>query len=444
MVIDWKKIREQDNGFLKNIGKYLADNKKNPRNPNEMWQNFQQFCLDEAEKHFGLLIEIPEEVVPVRSGDGHILTDSSEILNRWVQYFKSLLNEKSLATDEFELSKPIHVHVDPITAEEVKAAISKIKNGKTFGPDGIPVELWKHLPDVGREWLAELFNKILNDEQMPDDWRNCFLTPMYKEKGDSSECENYRGFVLISHTQKIWERVLSARILPFCKISENQFGFVNDKNNKKAINTFLNLIETSMMEKTDLHAVFMDLEKAFDRIQRALVWEALRSRKIPEIYVKAAIDTYRDCTVQIKLFSSDISCKFPVKVGLHQGSPLSPLLFTIYMDTITADILDPLPWTILYADDILIIKKSREEAELKLLEWNSTLLENGLKICDPKTAYMKFSFNDTQSVGPFETIFLDGIKVRMVNEYNYLGRIISNDLKDIQPKKIKSKKCKPQ
>lgn len=425
--INWKKIREEEGReFVKIVEKYLSDNLNSSEFPNEMWENFVKFTLPEAGKHLGFLTKTPEEIIQIKSVNGEILTESKAILERWVQYFEYLLNEK-LPSDEVVSSEPSNISVDQITIQEVKAAISKTKNGKQLGPDFIPVELWKVLSDIAHDWLKELFNKILEGQAMPDVWRNSFLTSRYKDKGDTSECESYRGFVLECHTLKIWEKILSTRIHPYCNVSKNQFGFVNGRSSNNAINTFLNLIATSSKDKVDLHAVFIDLEKAFDRVQRELVWEVLRSRKLPEMYVGAIIDTYKDCTTQIKLYSCDTSEKFLINVGLHQGSALSPLLFTTFIDTITADIQDPLPWTILYADDILLIQRTKEEAEFKLNQWNSTLRKNGLRICAPKTAYMKFSFADPDFIGPNETLNLDGNPVKMTDNYNYLGSKISEE-----------------
>ena len=69
-----------------------------------------------------------------------------------------------------------------------------------------------------------------------------------------------------------------------------------------------------------------------------------------------------------------------MKVGLHQGSVLSPLLFIIVMDVITREIQDGLPWELLYADDIVLMADSEDELKVKFLKWKRSMELKGLKL----------------------------------------------------------------
>jgi hypothetical protein len=71
---------------------------------------------------------------------------------------------------------------------------------------------------------------------------------------------------------------------------------------------------------------------------------------------------------------------FAVKVGLHQGSVLSPLLFLVVMDVIAKEIREGLQWEILYAYDIVLIVMSMEELKDKILRWKATMEAKGLKV----------------------------------------------------------------
>ncbi|VDP11143.1 unnamed protein product [Heligmosomoides polygyrus] len=71
-----------------------------------------------------------------------------------------------------------------------------MKLGKAAGPDGVPVEAWKVLGDCGVNWLTQFFNRVTIEGKMPDDWRNSIIVPIFKQKGDASECSNYRGIKL--------------------------------------------------------------------------------------------------------------------------------------------------------------------------------------------------------------------------------------------------------
>jgi len=73
------------------------------------------------------------------------------------------------------------------------------------GPDGIPIEAWKHLGELAVKFLTTQFNNILKNEEIPEEWRKSVLVPIYKNKGETQECGNYRGIKLMIHTMKMWE-----------------------------------------------------------------------------------------------------------------------------------------------------------------------------------------------------------------------------------------------
>ena len=91
---------------------------------------------------------------------------------------------------------------------------------------------------------------------------------------------------LMSHTMKIYERVLNSRLRQIATLNENQCEFVEGKSTLDAIQSLRILVENYRDNYNDLHMVFIDLEKAFDRVPRDLIWAALRAQKVPEIFVK--------------------------------------------------------------------------------------------------------------------------------------------------------------
>ena len=64
---------------------------------------------------------------------------------------------------------------------------------------------------------------------MPEEWRRSMLIPIYKNKGNAQCCGNYRGIKLMSHTMKIWERIIEARLRDRVEISKQQYGFMPGK-----------------------------------------------------------------------------------------------------------------------------------------------------------------------------------------------------------------------
>ena len=83
-----------------------------------------------------------------------------------------------------------------------------MKNHKAMEPNNIPIEVWKCMGEEDISWLTKLFNAILKSKKMSDEWRNSTLVPIYKNKRDVQNCKNYKGIQLMSHTMKLWERVI--------------------------------------------------------------------------------------------------------------------------------------------------------------------------------------------------------------------------------------------
>ena len=224
-----------------------------------------------------------------------------------------------------------------------------MKLGKAMGPDGIPVEVWKSLGEEGVDMLLDLLQKIFEQEKMPEEWRDSVIVPIFKEKGDIQDCGNYRGIKMISHTMKIWERVIDRRLREETTIGEEQFGFMPGRGTTDAIFAARQVIEKHREMQKELHLVFIDLEKAYDRVPQQEVWRCLREQGVPEKYVRLVKDTYEDARTQVKT-SVGLTGHITVRVGLHQGSSLSPYLFDMILDVMGRGIKEQPPWCMLDAE----------------------------------------------------------------------------------------------
>lgn len=228
-----------------------------------------------------------------------VLSREECIRVRWKEYFERLLNEEN-PQKIAEEGNPQARAVTDSTREEVKRALNKMKNGKAVGPDGIPVEVWKALGEGGVDILWDLFSKIFHQVKIPDSWRNSIMVPVYKGKGDIQDCSNYRGIKLISHTMKIYERTIEQRIRNESEISEEQFGFIPGKGTVDLIFALTQTMEKYTERQKELHLVFIDLEKAYDRVPRKEVWRCMREKGISEKYVRVIQDMYEGATTQVR------------------------------------------------------------------------------------------------------------------------------------------------
>jgi hypothetical protein len=298
-----------------------------------------------------------------------------------------------------------------------------MKGGKTMGPDGIPIKVWKCLGDIAIVWLTKLFNHIFRSNRMPEEWRST-LVPIFKNKGDIQNCTNYRGIKLMSHTMKLWERVIEHRLRGMTHIIMNQFGFMPGRSTIKAIFLIRQVIERYKEQKKDLHMVFIDLEKAYDEILRNPMWWALDKHKIPTMYVTLIKDMYDKAMTSVRTTDDDTNV-FPINIGLHQGSALSPYLFALVIDEVTRDIQGDIPWCMLFADDVALIDKSREGVNRKLELWRQTLESKGFRISRTKTEYMRCDFGTT--ISEDGDVSLGGQVVPKKDTFRYLGSMLQRD-----------------
>jgi Reverse transcriptase (RNA-dependent DNA polymerase) len=110
----------------------------------------------------------------------------------------------------------------------------------------------------------------------------------------------------------------------------------------EAIFLITQLMERHREQKKDLHMIFIDLEKAYDKIPRNIMWWTLKRKLVLTKYVTLIKDMYTNTVTCVRACDGE-SDTFPIKIGLHQGSALSPYIFTLVMDEITNDIQEDIP-----------------------------------------------------------------------------------------------------
>ena len=150
----------------------------------------------------------------------------------------------------------------------MKNALRRMKKGKAVGPDELQVDVWKCIGKMGIKFLTRLFNRLLMGERMPEEWRRSVVIPIYKNRWDAQCCGNYRGIKLMSFTMKVWERIIETRLRDTVEISKQQNRFLPGKKTTDAMCALRMLMEKYREDKRELRCVFVDLEKAYDRVPR--------------------------------------------------------------------------------------------------------------------------------------------------------------------------------
>ncbi|KAK3564458.1 hypothetical protein QTP86_022630, partial [Hemibagrus guttatus] len=147
----------------------------------------------------------------------------------------------------------------------------------------------------------------------------------------------------------------------------------------------------------------------------------LRKSGVAEKYVRVVQDMYERSRTVVRCVVGQTE-EFNVEVGLHQGSALSPFLFAIVMDQLSEEVRQESPWTMMFADDIVICSESREQVEENLERWRFALERRGMKVSGSKTEYM--CVNEREGSG---TVRLQGEEVKKVQEFKYLGSTVQSN-----------------
>jgi len=165
---------------------------------------------------------------------------------------------------------------------------------------------------------------------------------------------------------KVVERIFEHRIWQQIEVDNMQFGFMKGKGTTYAIFTVRQMQENFRVKGKKLYFGFVDLEKAFDRVPREVIRWAMR---------KLGVETFVS-TVYVN------SSGFEVKVGMHQGSALSSLLFVIVVEAISSKFRVALPWELLNADDLVLVVIAETEEDLikRLNEWKNNVENRGMGI----------------------------------------------------------------
>ncbi|KAK3525845.1 hypothetical protein QTP70_010916 [Hemibagrus guttatus] len=301
----------------------------------------------------------------VYSGGGELLASTGDIVGRWKEYFEDLLNP--IDTPSVEEPEAEASEVDSfITQAEVTEVVQQLLGGKAPGVDEIRPEYLKSLDVVGLSWLTRLCNIVWWSGTVPLDWATGVVVPLFK-KGDRRVCSNYRGITLLSLPGTVYSRVLERRVRPLVepRIQEEQCGFRPSCGTLDQLCTLHRVLEGSWEFAQVVHMCFVDLEKAFDRVPRGILWEVLWEYGVHGPLLNAVRSLYNRSRSLVRI----ASCKsdlFPVHVGLRQGCPLSPVLFIVFMDRISrcSQRLEGIQFgdhrisSLIFADDVVLLAPS--------------------------------------------------------------------------------------
>jgi hypothetical protein len=229
----------------------------------------------------------------VKRGNGSVTRDKSEVLNEWKDYYADLLQSSDSADYNNEFRDVIaqrllnndvpgptlepHCMNMNVTMKEVEMAVNNLKKGKAAGLDNIPAEVLKNPTCVSI--LHQIIDFCFHNSVSPAEWRKGLLSPILKPGGEPTDTQAYRGITLLSIPCKVYADILNRRLQNWLEetngLSEEQNGFRRQRGCAEHIYSICNLINTRKSQRKSTFVCFVDIRKAFDKVDRTCLWYKL-------------------------------------------------------------------------------------------------------------------------------------------------------------------------
>ena len=181
----------------------------------------------------------------------------------------------------------------------------------------------------------------------------------------------------LEHGVKVVERVFEKRLHIIVSVGNIQFGFMPERGTIDPIFILRRMQDEYHAKGKKL--CFVDLEKAFDRVPKKVLEWVLRKKEIPQVLVGSVMSLYEGAKTRVRV-DSELSDEFEVKVGMHQGSVLSPFLFALSVDVDTEFARESALSELLYAGDLILMSEIIEGPMNKFLRWKEAFENKGLKL----------------------------------------------------------------
>ena len=317
---------------------------------------------------------------------------------------------------------------NPIFIEQM---IRKCPNGKAPGLSGLMVEAIKPLKSHVAQVMAKMINIILRTGLIPKAWK-CATMILIPKKPGAKEVGDLRPIALTEVLRRIFERCIFGWIRrELGDLPIEQGGFRQGRSTLHQVATLDTMLRKRKQDNQKTHLAFLDIKAAYDTVCRNILWKKCAGKGASTMALKTLKALFNGCFAHI-VIKYKMSEALAFKLGLMQGSSLSPLLYTIYMEDLILELreLPKLPIgetainSIWFADDIALISENKETLQMLLVRCEEHSFANRYRFGVSKCEAIS---GEATSEEDGQSLKLYGGALKNTETFKYLGIMISRE-----------------
>ena len=315
-----------------------------------------------------------------------------------------------------------------LSENDIVDSIGKLSTGAATGPDGAPPKLLKECAAALKYPIRLLWQKSLLCGRIPEELKMGVITPVHKG-GSRSEPKNYRPITLTSHLIKIFERVITERLVEFMRTRDlfnaRQHGFRTKRSCLSQLIEHYHDILDVIAGGNTADVIHLDFAKAFDKVDHGVLLRKLRALGVSGTILKW-IGAFLSNRKQAVFVDGTVSDESDVISGVPQGTVLGPILFLVFIGDIDHGVQHANVNS--FADDTRMMMNIKEPTDIlrlqedldKIYEWADT---NNMLFNADKFEVLRYG---PGNVGDPRYLSPEGIEIDLQCDVRDLGIVMSN------------------